>query len=324
MNRTVILAGILLLFAGGVASAQQEQKPATGASAQGAAQGQAGVAAGPDGATATGSAAGAAGAEAGDASANLAQGTEVSAALTRPVDAGKAKPGDEVTARATQDIRSGGEVVVPRGSKLIGRVTRAEPRRSGSAGGSSASQLGILFDRAVLKDGSTVALNGAVAAIGAARAAGSAGGERANAGASGAGGMAGSATGSAGGLAGTVGGTVGGMAGATTGTAGHLGATVGGTAAAAARSTGAVGGFDVAGDLKSGSRGVFGIRDLDITSATQGGAEGSVISSTRRNVRLESGTQMLIVAGARAAEESADSAESPAERPGREVKDDRR
>jgi hypothetical protein len=236
------------------------------------------------------------------------------------VDAGKAKPGDEVSARATKDIRSDGQVVVPRGSKLVGHVTQARPRGSsssgGSAGGDTTSQLGIVFDRAVLKDGSTVALNGAVTALAAARAAGSTG----SAGGYGAGNAGGSAAGSAGGIAGNVGGAVGGVAAATGRATTGVSGAIGGAAGAAARSTGAVGGLDVAGDLQSGSRGVFGIRDLEIASAAQSGAQGSVISSAGRNVRLEGGTQMLIVAGARAAEQSADSAENPA----REAKDDRR
>jgi hypothetical protein len=52
-----------------------------------------------------------------------------------------------------------------------------------------------------------------------------------------------------------------------------------------------------------------------------------VISSAHRNVRLESGMQMLIVAGARTAEQSAESAEAapaPAEQPAREAKEDQR
>ncbi|MGQ0430414.1 MAG: hypothetical protein ACT4UQ_10820 [Gammaproteobacteria bacterium] len=321
MNRTWILAGLFMLFASGLASAQEKQKPATGVSTQSAVGSQGSVSAGPEGASATGAAAGSADVAAGQSTASLAQGTEVSATLTKPVDAGKAKPGDPVEARAAKDVRSGGEVVVPRGSRLLGRVTRAVPHGGGSAGGKSESQLGIVFDRARLKDGREVALNGAVTALAAARAAGSAGSS--GAGGAGARSVAGSTTGSAGGIAGTVGGTVGGVVGVTGGTAGQVGAAVGGAASAAARSPGAIGGFDVGGNLKSGSHGVFGLRDLEITGATEGAAEGSVISSAKRNVHLEGGTQMLVVAGARAAEQSAESA-APADNPGREVKDDKR
>jgi hypothetical protein len=312
MNHASIVSGMLLAFVTQGALAQEEKKPAADASVQGAGQGQADVQADQSGAAATGKAAGTAGAQAGESSAALAQGTEINATLTRPVDAGKARPGDEVTAKASQDIQSGGTVVVPRGSRLFGHVTSARPRGSGTASGGSASELGILFDRAVLKDGSIVTLNGAVAAIGTTRAAG---GSSPDSGAAGEGSTMGSAGGAGGGLTGAVGGTVGGVAGATTGVAGNVGATAGGAAGTMVRSVGAVGGFDAAGDLKSGSRGVFGVRDLNIAAAASGGAGGSVITSAQRNVRLESGTQMLLVAGANAGKQPAADPEAPRERP---------
>ena len=317
MNHAAIVSSVLLALVVQGAVAQDEKKPATGASAQGAAQGQADVKADSSGAAATGKAAGAAGAQAGDSSATLAQGTEINATLTHPVAADKAKPGDEVSAKSLKDIKSGGKVIVPRGARLIGHVTRARPHGGGAAGGGATSELGIVFDRAVLKDGSVVMLNGAVAAIGSAGAAGAAGGSTLNSGAAGAGSMAGSGGGgggAGGGLAGAVGGTVGGVASTTTGAAGNVGATVSGAAGAASRSAGAVGGFDASGGLKSGSRGVFGVRDLDVAAAASGGAEGSVITSAKRNVRLESGTQMLLVAGASAGKTPA-STEAPKKEP---------
>ncbi|MGH8250654.1 MAG: hypothetical protein ACREVI_08130 [Steroidobacteraceae bacterium] len=310
MKQTIVLTGMLLAFVAGDAIAQDEKELATGMAAQGSGQGQADVKADGNGAAATGKAAGAAGAQAGESSAALAQGTEINATLTRPVDAGKAKPGDEVTAKAAKDIKSGGEVVVPRGSMLIGRVTRAEPRKTDSASGKSASELGIVFDRAVLKDGSAVPLNGSVAALATARSTGSARSSPLGAGANRAGGTAGSA-GASGGLAGTVGG----VAGATTGAAGGISSTIGGTGGTAGRSAGAVGGFDAAGGLRSGSRGVFGVRDLDIATSTTGDAEGSVITSAQRNVRLESGTQMLVLAGGSAGQKPAATSNEPAREP---------
>jgi hypothetical protein len=72
----------------------------------------------------------------GDSSAALAQGTEINAALTRPADAGKARPGNEVTAKASKDIKSGG-TVVPRGARLFCHVTNATPRGSGATSGAA-------------------------------------------------------------------------------------------------------------------------------------------------------------------------------------------
>jgi hypothetical protein len=84
------------------------------------------------------------------------------------VDAKKNKPGDEVVATVAQDVKSNGQVVIPRGSKLFGRVTEAKPHgegsgdASGSGSGAAAaaadtsSRLGLVFDHAVLKDGREV------------------------------------------------------------------------------------------------------------------------------------------------------------------------
>jgi hypothetical protein len=46
--------------------------------------------------------------------------------------------------------------------------------------------------------------------------------------------------------------------------------------------------------LTSGSRGVFGIDGLEFASSSAGNAQGSVISSSTRNVRLDGGTRMLL------------------------------
>lgn len=283
MKRAMFLTGIFLILAAGGAVAQDEKKPASGAAAQAAGQGQTEV-------------------RAGEGAAAVASGTEIHATLTRSIDAGKARPGDEVTARAAKDIKSGGKVVVPRGSRLIGHVTRAEPRE-----GDSVSELGIVFDRAILKDGSEVALAGSVAAIAAARPAGSAAGNPAG----GAGGPGASPSGSGGGLAGTVAGTVGGAANAAAGATGSVGSTLGGAAGAVYASANAVGGVDAAGLLKPGSRGVFGVRDLDLASSASAGAEASIITSGRRNVHLESGTQLLLVTRAGGTKQPAPATQEP-------------
>lgn len=92
------------------------------------------------------------------AGAALSSGTTLQAELTKSLDAKKAKPGDEVTAKLTQDVKSNGQVVVRKGSKLIGHVTEAKPRDKEN----SESRLGILFDHAVLKDGQEVVFNSVI------------------------------------------------------------------------------------------------------------------------------------------------------------------
>src|SRR5258708_25355688 len=92
----------------------------------------------------------------------LQAGSTVQAELTKPVDVRKNKPGDEVVAKTTQDVKSEGHVVLPKGSKIIGRVTQAQAR----AKGQEESQLGMAFDHAILKDGTQVPAAFTIQAIG--------------------------------------------------------------------------------------------------------------------------------------------------------------
>jgi len=287
------------------------------------------IASGANGASATGGATGAAAASAKaadrQANAGLAGGSELNATLTRPVDAKKNKPGDAVTAKVAQDVKSAGRVVIPRGSTLVGHVTEAKPRgssRGGDAGGNASgngqtsaaasatdgaesatadasSRLGIVFDHALLANGERVPVDATIQALASANAAVSG---AAN-GAANMGGYAGGTGSSAGGsLLGGATGSVGTVVGST----GPLAGGIGGTARTATTSSaGAVGGLNTAGRLIAGSRGTFGLKGLNLASATSGNAQStSVISSSSRNVRLDSGTQMLLVSGAKAGEAS--------------------
>jgi hypothetical protein len=219
----------------------------------------------------------------------LAAGSTVQAELTKPVDVRKNKPGDEVVAKTTQDVKSEGHVVIPKGSKIVGRVTQAQAR----AKGQEESQLGMAFDHAVLKDGTQVPAAFTIQAIGrseseaaAATAAetdgmmagGSAGGMT-----SGGGGAGMQGRGGLGGVTSTAGGVVnntGSVAGGAVNTAGNAGA-------------GVTGG--VTGNLGATSQGVVGMPGMTLSSATSSMAGvGSVISSKESNVRLDSGTRMIL------------------------------
>ena len=237
----------------------------------------------------------------GAGSAGLNSGSSLQAELTKPVDAGKARPGDRVTAKVTEDVKSDGKVVVRKGSTLVGHVTEARARSKGS----SDSRLGIVFDKAVLKSGQELSFNGALQAlappvnaalstaadessnIGVAGPSGGGGGRR-----SGGGGLLGGATSAVGGATSTTAGVVGG---ATSTVAGTATGAVNGTVSGA---TGLAGGLTAQGRLTSASQGAFGLQGLTLNSAAAGNAQGSVVSSMSRTVRLESGTQMLVkVAG---------------------------
>ena len=213
----------------------------------------------------------------------LNSGTTLQAELTKSLDAKKAKPGDEVTAKATQDVKSNGQIVVRKGSKLVGHVTEAQARSKENA----ESKLGIAFDHAVLKDGSQVNFNAVVQALAAAQTSSVPVAED--------GGMA-SGSGMARQQPMGGGGLVGGVTGSATSA---VGSTVGGvanTAGSVAGSTTGAAGAGVNGTLNSTSRGVVGLQGLTLNSVASGSAaaQGSVISSSTQNVKLDSGTQMVL------------------------------
>lgn len=73
----------------------------------------------------------------------LESGTSISAELQKTLDVNNTKVGDQVILRTTQSIKQNGQVVVPKGSNLIGRVTDVKRRTKDSAG----SKIGMVFDR---------------------------------------------------------------------------------------------------------------------------------------------------------------------------------
>jgi hypothetical protein len=242
-------------------------------------------------------------------SAAIANGTAINASLSSPVDSKKAKEGDEVNARTTEAIKAQGKTVLPKGTKLVGHVTRASARGKGDA----ESALGIAFDKAILKGGEEIPLSGSIQALAAAQSAANVAGSDVDAlGSAGAYG-GGSAGGGGRGVLGGATSTAGGAAGAVTNTAGNVGSTAGGAVDATARTTtraagsanGAVGGLNAAGQLASNSRGVFGLNGLNLNLAGSNSTQGSLITSTGKNVHLDSGTRMLIVSGAQTGDSSA-------------------
>jgi hypothetical protein len=291
----VILAGVLVM-SGSAMGAQG------GAQANSSASSSSAVQADKSGAGASGNTSTATSAKAGRSSAALASGTTMNAALSQPVDAKKNKPGDPVTAKTMEATKSDGKVVIPKGSRLVGHVTECKPRSKEE----KESTLGIVFDKAILKNGEEVPLNVSIRALAAAQtaAASSAGGEDLSAG----GGAIGSARASGGGALGGVRSSAGAATGAVTNTAANAGGVANGavssTVNAAGAARGAVGGLNTAGQLTSNSRGLFGLEGLNLNAATASSTQGSLITSTSKNVHLDSGTQLLLMTEAQASTES--------------------
>jgi hypothetical protein len=218
---------------------------------------------------------------------NLQSGTQLAAQLENTLDARHAKAGDRVVMKTTQAVKQNGEVVVPKGSRLIGHVTDVQQRTKSD----NESVIGIAFDR--LQRGSMeVPITATIVSITQAHA-------RAQSSASDD--MFGSQTmtssssrsststsggqrGGGGGLLGGVGNSVGGVVNTTTSTVGNVaggattavGSTVSATTSATANTTGNLGGA---------------LRGLQITQSSNASAEGgSTLSLTGGNLRLESGT----------------------------------
>lgn len=229
--------------------------------------------------------------------ASLTSGSAFNVALSAPVDSRKAKSGDTVIAHTTESVKQEGKVLIPKGAKLVGHVTEASARAKGDAN----SALGIQFDKAILKNGEEMPLNVAIRAIASAQTAASVAGSDLDA-AGTAGGYAGGSGSTGRGAVGGVVSTAGGATGSVRNTVAGAGNMADGTVSSAARTTtsGAVGGLNSAGQLTSNSQGVFGLNGLNLNAAETGSAQGSMITSAGKNVRLEGGTRMLLVTQAAA------------------------
>jgi len=304
MNRTGMAIVVGTVFC--MSAAAQSQ---TGAQAGAQTSGQTSLEASQTPAQASGSASatGAASAQNGQANGSLASGTAFNAALSSPIDSKKCKPGDAVNAHTTEAVKSEGKAVIPKGAKLVGHVTQASARAKGEL----ESSLGIVFDKAILKNGQEIPLSAGIQAIAAAQSGASAAGPdvdtMSSMGASAAGSGMSGGRGAVGGVSSTAGGAVG----TVTNTAANVGGVAGGAVNTAANasggvasaSKGAVGGFNTAGQLSSNSQGVFGLDGLNLSTAPSNAAQGSVITSAGKNVHLESGTRLLLVSQAQAGEQ---------------------
>jgi hypothetical protein len=210
----------------------------------------------------------------------------VNAELEKSLDAKKAKPGDPVTAKSTSDTLLENGVKIPRGSKLIGHVTRAQAHTKEQA----QSELGIIFDRAEVKGGEQVAFHAFVQALTAPVQAavqsdndmnGGMGGMTPQPGMSGGGGGMGVPP---------TGGVVGGVTNGVGQTVGQTANTAGGVTGGVAN--GVTGG--VGGRLTSNAQGAVNMPGLTLNTAAANATDGSIITSNSKTVKLDSGTQLLL------------------------------
>ncbi len=83
------------------------------------------------------------------------------AELTSKLDTKSAKVGDAVMAKTVADLKMTDGSIIPKGSKLEGRVTQVESKAAGNGNVS----LGILFDQLDVKGGHQKPIHGVLVAI---------------------------------------------------------------------------------------------------------------------------------------------------------------
>ncbi|MFY9619334.1 MAG: hypothetical protein WAQ99_05940 [Pyrinomonadaceae bacterium] len=207
---------------------------------------------------------------------NLASDTALAAQLENSLDARHAKVGDAVVLKTTQALKQNGEVIVPKGAKLIGRVTEVQQRTKSNG----ESRIGVAFDR-LQKGALDMPITASIVSITQARSQTramdssvesetmSSSSTRTTTRSSGGGGLLSGVGNTVGGAVNTTTSTVGGVAGTTTNA---VGSTVGATTNTAGNLTGS-------------------LKGLQITQSTSASAEGgSTLSLNTGNLRLESGT----------------------------------
>ena len=198
--------------------------------------------------------------------------------LTKSLDSKKLKAGDEVVAKTSIPLQGNG-VTVPSGSRVIGHVTQAQARSKGDA----QSSLGIVFDKIELTNDKQVPMQGYIQAVAPNPA------PAPTVGPVGGGTIARQGPGDPGntvpGPAPTLGGINGSNPGSpnSPGPPNNQGANQGDTGQAPL--------------LNPGSRGVIGIRHLELS-------KDSVLTTSDKDLKLDSGTQLLIRTEAKQAAQS--------------------
>jgi len=201
----------------------------------------------------------------------FAPGTVIRVELAKSVDARKANVGDEVIGKTMDDfLGDNNEVLAPSGSKVLAHVAEVSPHQ-----GESASTLGIAFDKMVLKNGSEVPLKASIQAIG--RPDSTAGTTYEPMGRPG-----GSGTMSSMPSAGRGGS---GGASSTPGAAAPRGADTPGSASDAGSA------IAINGQLTPKAQGVVGMSGVSLSTSV---AQDSLLTSQKHNVKLDSGTQMIL------------------------------
>lgn len=217
----------------------------------------------------------------------IASGTRLAGELQNTLDVRKAQVGDQVVLRTTRAIKSGGQLVVGKGARLIGHVTEVTQKSKDSA----VSSIGVVFDR--LEKGSlTFPISATLSSITNATTNARSGGTdpfASDAAVSSSSSSRASAPANSGGLLGGVTTTAGAVLNSTTAAAGSV---VGATTSAVGSTVNAT--SNVVGATANGVGSSLGRIQISESSSTS--AEGGAVLSLRgENLRIEKGTNFNLV-----------------------------
>ena len=206
---------------------------------------------------------------------DIASGTQITGQLQNSLDVQKAKVGDEVVLKTTSAVKQNGQVVIQKGSRLIGHVTEVQQRAKGQA----ASKVGVLFDT-LAQGGNQIPISAVITSVTQARASSSVGDDISSDVSGSSSTTASTRSSGGGGLLGGVGNTVGGVVNSTTQTVGSVTNTVGQTVGNATQTVGGT------------------LRGIQISQSTDASASGgSTLSLNGGNLRLDKGTTFNLSLG---------------------------
>lgn len=244
----------------------------------------------------------------GSASAN-AEMRPVNTELMGKLDSKSSKAGDQVVVKTTQKVQTADGLVIPKGSRLVGHVAAVQAHGSGQAD----SAMSLVFDHAELKGGQSVAIHSVIETVAPpvnAMAASSLDSDSSFATAAPVGGGRSGGGRLGGGLVGGTLSSTSSLTGSATSnlsaTASGAGSTVGSTTSGAVHSTAGVAGEATAGvGAATGTAGALtthatGIPGVMLAGDASASASGTLTAS-RKNIHLDSGTQMVMALSATAA-----------------------
>jgi hypothetical protein len=91
----------------------------------------------------------------------IPEGSTIDVTLTKTIDAQRSKPGDEVDAKTNAAVKANGRVIMPKGTKLVGHIAQVKTKSEDEP----TSTVLVQFDHALMKSGHEMPLRASIASI---------------------------------------------------------------------------------------------------------------------------------------------------------------